>query len=127
MIGDRGQSENGKRCGGTFWHGDTTASAGMANGTANVSSSNGNLGNSASSPSPKGLEVSTEIVTSPNGHRDLEIKFYSPSPNAPSATNAIEEDKSIFVEEDEEDFNDIWSYHESKLQKDFRSLLQAEE
>jgi hypothetical protein len=26
------------------------------------------------------LEVSTEIVTSPNGHRDIEIKFYSSSP-----------------------------------------------
>lgn len=30
------------------------------------------------------LEVSTEIVTSPNGHRDIEIKFYSTSPPAVS-------------------------------------------
>ncbi|XP_049764626.1 insulinoma-associated protein 2-like [Schistocerca cancellata] len=28
----------------------------------------------------QGLQVSTEIVTSPNGHRDLEIRFYSSSP-----------------------------------------------
>lgn len=28
------------------------------------------------------LEVSTEIVTSPNGHRDLEIRFYSSSPSS---------------------------------------------
>ncbi|KAL0275014.1 UNVERIFIED_CONTAM: hypothetical protein PYX00_003002 [Menopon gallinae] len=27
------------------------------------------------------LEVSTEIVTSPNGHRDIEIRFYSTSPS----------------------------------------------
>lgn len=31
------------------------------------------------------LEVSTEIVTSPNGHRDIEIKFYSSSPPADTA------------------------------------------
>ncbi|KAI4480823.1 hypothetical protein M0804_009920 [Polistes exclamans] len=150
VIGDRGQSENGsKRCGGvggggvgTFWHGDTTASSAGAgssgsggsgnttNGTSNVSSTNGNLNNSAGSPSSKGLEVSTEIVTSPNGHRDLEIKFYSPSPNPQIFSSSVtidDDNKSIFVEEDEEDFNDIWSYHESKLQQDFRSLLQAEE
>lgn len=29
--------------------------------------------------SPLGLQVSSEIVTSPNGHRDIEIKFYSSS------------------------------------------------
>jgi hypothetical protein len=33
------------------------------------------------------LEVSTEIVTSPNGHRDIEIRFYSSSP--PTATTLI--------------------------------------
>lgn len=31
---------------------------------------------------PLGLQVSTEIVTSPNGHRDIEIRFYSASPPA---------------------------------------------
>jgi len=30
-------------------------------------------------PAPLGLQVSSEIVTSPNGHRDIEIKFYSSS------------------------------------------------
>jgi hypothetical protein len=33
-----------------------------------------------SSATSQSLEVSTEIVTSPNGHRDIEIKFYSSSP-----------------------------------------------
>lgn len=32
-----------------------------------------------SRPSSPGLQVSSEIVTSPNGHRDIEIKFYSSS------------------------------------------------
>jgi hypothetical protein len=32
------------------------------------------------------LEVSTEIVTSPNGHRDIEIKFYSSSPPGGGST-----------------------------------------
>lgn len=36
--------------------------------------------NSSSLMSSQSLEVSTEIVTSPNGHRDIEIKFYSSSP-----------------------------------------------
>ncbi|KAL1123535.1 hypothetical protein AAG570_002612 [Ranatra chinensis] len=31
-------------------------------------------------PSHSGLEFSSEIVTSPNGHRDIEIKFFSSSP-----------------------------------------------
>ncbi|OAD55661.1 hypothetical protein WN48_04431 [Eufriesea mexicana] len=119
VIGDRGQAESGKRR--TLWRGDSIgipvnnvgSSAVDANGTVQ---------------SPKGLEVSTEIITSPNGHRDLEIKFYSPLPNAPLP----EEEKvaGVFaeeVDEDEEDFSDIWSYHESKLQQDFRTLLQAEE
>ncbi|XP_075213972.1 uncharacterized protein LOC142320172 [Lycorma delicatula] len=30
---------------------------------------------------PQSLEVSSEIITSPNGHRDIEIKFFSPKPN----------------------------------------------
>jgi hypothetical protein len=34
----------------------------------------------ASVAASQSLEVSTEIVTSPNGHRDIEIKFYSSSP-----------------------------------------------
>ncbi|XP_076397792.1 uncharacterized protein LOC143266085 [Megachile rotundata] len=107
VIGDRGQAETGKRR--TLWRGDTIDVP------ANNVGSTGATGTNLSSP--KGLEVSTEIITSPNGHRDLEIKFYSASPNAPS-TDEVDED---------EDFSDIWSYHESKLQQDFRTLLQAEE
>lgn len=109
VIGDRGQSESGKRR--SLWRGDTIGIP-----TSNVGS-NGTSSNGVAASS-KGLEVSTEIITSPNGHRDLEIKFYSSSPNAPP----LEE-----VDDDEEDFSDIWSYHESKLQQDFRTLLQAEE
>ncbi|KOC64124.1 hypothetical protein WH47_01692 [Habropoda laboriosa] len=116
VIGDRGQAESGKRR--TLWRGD---SIGIP--TNNVGSSGTDVNSTVQSP--KGLEVSTEIITSPNGHRDLEIKFYSPSPNAP----APEEDKRILAEDidEDEDFSDIWSYHESKLQQDFRTLLQAEE
>ncbi|XP_017889623.1 uncharacterized protein LOC108630702 [Ceratina calcarata] len=117
VIGDRGQAESGKRR--TLWRGD---SIGIP--TSNVASSGVDANGTAQTP--KGLEVSTEIVTSPNGHRDLEIKFYSPSPNAPLP----DEEKGIFVDEldeAEEDCSDIWSYHESKLQQDFRTLLQAEE
>ncbi|PSN30700.1 hypothetical protein C0J52_23895 [Blattella germanica] len=40
------------------------------------------------------LEVSTEIVTSPNGHRDIEIKFYSSSPPAATAVIPVEEIKN---------------------------------
>ncbi|XP_024944057.1 uncharacterized protein LOC112494850 [Cephus cinctus] len=105
VIGDRGLTEASKGKV-TSWRGSTSST-----------------GSSASSSTPgvpsQGLEVSTEIVTSPNGHRDLEIKFYSSSPTA-----TIPEDKAIFPDED---FSDIWSYHESKLQQDFRTLLQAEE
>ncbi|XP_029035163.2 uncharacterized protein LOC114872276 [Osmia bicornis bicornis] len=107
VIGDRGQAESGKRR--TLWRGDTIGVP-----TGNVGSASAAGMNLAS---PKGLEVSTEIITSPNGHRDLEIKFYSASPNA-APTEEADED---------EDFSDIWSYHESKLQQDFRTLLQAEE
>uniref|UniRef100_T1IE71 Uncharacterized protein n=2 Tax=Rhodnius TaxID=13248 RepID=T1IE71_RHOPR len=32
------------------------------------------------------LEVSSEIITSPNGHRDIEIKFFSTSPPASKST-----------------------------------------
>lgn len=39
-------------------------------------------------PSPQGLQVSSEIVTSPNGHRDIEIKFYS-SATPPSSTKSF--------------------------------------
>ncbi|XP_053986535.1 uncharacterized protein LOC128880455 [Hylaeus volcanicus] len=119
VIGDRWQGDSGKHR--TLWHGDTSGF--LAN----------NPGPGANMPSngfvcqrQKGLEVSTEIITSPNGHRDLEIKFYSPSLNA----NAPDHEKILFaevVDDDEEDFSDIWSYHESKLQQDFRTLLQAEE
>lgn len=38
-----------------------------------------------SSLTSQSLEVSTEIVTSPNGHRDIEIKFYSSSPPTAAA------------------------------------------
>lgn len=117
VIGDRGQAESGKRR--TLWRGE---SIGIPVNNIGLSGMDVNGG----VQSPKELEVSTEIITSPNGHRDLEIKFYSPSPNAPMA----EEEKGMFekeVDEDEEDFSDIWSYHESKLQQDFRTLLQAEE
>ncbi|XP_043257854.1 uncharacterized protein LOC122400443 [Colletes gigas] len=107
VIGDRGQIEGGKRR--TLWHGDTMGFPASNAGPPCA------VNNGASSP--KGLEVSTEIITSPNGHRDLEIKFYSPSPSAPAPEEADED----------EDFSDIWSYHESKLQQDFRTLLQAEE
>lgn len=40
------------------------------------------------------LEVSTEIVTSPNGHRDIEIKFYSSSPPADTAVVSTRDTKS---------------------------------
>jgi len=40
------------------------------------------------------LEVSTEIVTSPNGHRDIEIKFYSSSPPADAAVLSTRDTKS---------------------------------
>lgn len=118
VIGDRGQTESGKRR--TLWRGDSIGIPTNGVGSSGPGVVNGTIS------SPKGLEVSTEIITSPNGHRDLEIKFYSASPNAPTTG----EDKLVFAEEvddDEEDFSDIWSYHESKLQQDFRTLLQAEE
>ncbi|XP_076647555.1 uncharacterized protein LOC143356062 [Halictus rubicundus] len=118
VIGDRGQSESGKRR--TLWRGDSIGIPMNGVGSSGPGATNGTVS------SPKGLEVSTEIITSPNGHRDLEIKFYSASPNTPASG----EDKLVFaeeVDEDEEDFSDIWSYHESKLQQDFRTLLQAEE
>lgn len=79
-------------------------------------------GDSCSPPSPPAgpLEVSTEIVTSPNGHRDLEIKFYSSSPSTTS-----NEPSFSFPEEDNDE--ELWRYHETKLQQDFRTLLQAGE
>lgn len=116
VIGDRGQAEVTR--GRSSWPG-----GGSASGINSANRSSSPYGNLANLPiSSQGLEVSTEIVTSPNGHRDLEIKFYSSSPCAQPA----EEDKSAFLD-DGEDFSDIWSYHESKLQQDFRTLLQAEE
>ncbi|EFN84371.1 hypothetical protein EAI_13551, partial [Harpegnathos saltator] len=85
VIGDRGQPDSSKRR--TPWRGDSIGAP------SNPSASTDSTGSSAGGvASPKGLEVSTEIITSPNGHRDLEIKFYSsPSPNAPVER---EEDKS---------------------------------
>jgi len=130
VIGDRGgQSESGKHKR-ALWRGDSIGSA-PASSPANANAVGPNAGG-GSIASPKGLEVSTEIITSPNGHRDLEIKFYSsPSP----AERLAEEDKSSSsftgeVDDDDngdDNFSDIWSYHESKLQQDFRTLLQAEE
>ncbi|XP_049790394.1 sal-like protein 3 [Schistocerca nitens] len=40
----------------------------------------GRVRTAAVAAASQGLQVSTEIVTSPNGHRDLEIRFYSSSP-----------------------------------------------
>uniref|UniRef100_A0A0C9QF45 Uncharacterized protein n=1 Tax=Fopius arisanus TaxID=64838 RepID=A0A0C9QF45_9HYME len=114
VIGDRGQAEVTR--GRSSWPG--CASSGVTPST-NVTA-HGPLSNSVTPT--QSLEVSTEIVTSLNGHRDLEIKFYSSSPSSAPT----EEEKSPFVD-DNEDFSDIWSYHESKLQQDFRTLLQAEE
>ncbi|XP_028982164.1 myb-like protein M [Diachasma alloeum] len=114
VIGDRGQAEVTR--GRSSWPG--SASSGVSPST-NVTG----LGSLSNSVTPtQSLEVSTEIVTSLNGHRDLEIKFYSSSPSSAPT----EEEKSPFLD-DNEDFSDIWSYHESKLQQDFRTLLQAEE
>lgn len=53
----------------------------------------------ASSPEPRSplaLEISSEIVTSMNGHRDLEIKLFSTSP---SATNS--DRRSFFADKSE--------------------------
>ncbi|EZA55480.1 hypothetical protein X777_04274 [Ooceraea biroi] len=130
VIGDRGGSEGGKYKR-TLWRGDSIGNASANSATSNVNPAGLN-GPGGGVASPKGLEVSTEIITSPNGHRDLEIKFYSsPSP----AERLAEEDKSSSLAEEaddddnngDDDFSDIWSYHESKLQQDFRTLLQAEE
>ncbi|KAH0551234.1 GATA zinc finger domain-containing protein 10-like [Cotesia glomerata] len=116
VIGDRGQTAETLARGRSSWPGSPSY---VSLGT-NASGLSGSLpGNSVTGQS---LEVSTEIVTSHNGHRDLEIKFFSSSPSSIQP----EEEKSPFPE-DNEDFSDIWSYHESKLQQDFRTLLQAEE
>ena len=40
------------------------------------------------------LEVSTEIVTSPNGHRDIEIRFYSSSPPVDTAVVSTRDTKN---------------------------------
>lgn len=62
----------------------------------------------ASSPEPRSplaLEISSEIVTSMNGHRDLEIKFFSTSP---PATNS--DRRSFFADKSESDVNRCASY-----------------
>ncbi|XP_076247575.1 uncharacterized protein LOC143187331 [Calliopsis andreniformis] len=124
VIGDRGQTENGKK---TLWQSDI------------IDDPRNNIGSGTTSTNPKGLEVSTEIITSPNGHRDLEIRFYSSGAETPAPEEdkivlaeekiVITEDKVLCedLEESEEDFSDIWRYHDSKLQQDFHILLQAEE
>ncbi|XP_023247448.1 transcription factor mef2A-like [Copidosoma floridanum] len=133
VIGDRGGVAHDSLKGRSSWRGDASTAP------ANSSGSSGCSPNS--SPGLQGpLEVSTEIVTSPNGHRDLEIKFYSSSPTTsyytPYSGSGAEEVgyKGAFsfgtdddASNDSEEFSDIWSYHESKLQQDFRTLLQAEE
>lgn len=91
VIGDRGSRELRKK---SSWSG--------TDGSTSVLSANGG----SSSAGSRDLQVSTEIVDSLTGHRDLEIKFYS-------------------TPEKEDD--DIWSYHETKLQRDFSTLLRAEE
>ena len=113
VIGDRGQSADALK---GSWRGD--ASTPPSPGTA-----------SADAAQPGGpLEVSTEIVTSANGHRDLEIKFYS-SPAAPEQDQEQEQEgaRTRFALPEAEEPGDIWSYHEFQLQQDFRTLLQAEE
>lgn len=123
VIGDRGQSENGKRR--TLWRGDSIGAPVDSSSNSVVS-----LNGAGATASPKGLEVSTEIITSPNGHRDLEIKFYS-SPLSNVHTEREDDKSSSLAEEvdddEDDDFSAIWSYHESKLQQDFRTLLKAEE
>lgn len=52
--------------------------------------------------SPLGLQVSSEIVTSPNGHRDIEIKFYSsssPLESKISASGRSRNERCFAVEE----------------------------
>uniref|UniRef100_A0A6V7HWG0 Uncharacterized protein n=1 Tax=Bracon brevicornis TaxID=1563983 RepID=A0A6V7HWG0_9HYME len=112
VIGDRGQAEVTR--GRSSWPGSTSSGVSMSTNLSGITSLNNPVTPTQS------LEVSTEIVTSLNGHRDLEIKFYSSSPSSVPT----EEEKSPSVD-DGEDFSDIWSYHESKLQQDFRTLLQA--
>lgn len=69
VIG-RGTSRNNEH------RSSSSNSSDKQNAASEVSSSSSILSTSQS------LEVSTEIVTSPNGHRDIEIKFYSSSPPA---------------------------------------------
>ena len=107
VIGDRGHSDFSKDR--STWRGDAATAINLQQ--QQLSSS---------------LEVSTEIVTSPNGQRDLEIKFYSSSPSNNQVSDEDSNSKNFSFPEDEE-YNDIWSYHENKLQQDFRTLLQAEE
>jgi len=49
--------------------------------------------------SPLGLQVSSEIVTSPNGHRDIEIKFYSSSSPPNGASERARNERCFAVEE----------------------------
>lgn len=51
--------------------------------------------------SPLALEISSEIVTSMNGHRDLEIKLFSTSPSASTS-----ERRSFFDDKSESGVND---------------------
>jgi hypothetical protein len=56
--------------------------------------------NTMSLATSQSLEVSTEIVTSPNGHRDIEIKFYSSSPPVRSTmipTGDIKDNSDVCV------------------------------
>ncbi|XP_031777559.1 uncharacterized protein LOC116415948 [Nasonia vitripennis] len=126
VIGDRGQSGTESALKGS-WRGDASAATPSSQ-NSSLQSSSSPLSSGPGSPGLQGpLEVSTEIVTSPNGHRDLEIKFYSSSPTTSSYDCSSDELKTFAFPDDEELSDDIWSYHESKLQQDFRTLLQAEE
>ncbi|CAH2261950.1 uncharacterized protein LOC120626762 [Pararge aegeria] len=59
--------------------------------------------------SPLALEISSEIVTSINGHRDLEIKLFSTSP--PASTS---ERRSFFEDKSESAVNDRSANYELK-------------
>lgn len=60
--------------------------------------------------SPLALEISSEIVTSMNGHRDLEIKLFSTSP--PASTS---ERRSFFEDKSESAVNDRSANRSSEL------------
>ncbi|KAJ2947584.1 hypothetical protein O0L34_g17378 [Tuta absoluta] len=60
--------------------------------------------------SPLALEISSEIVTSMNGHRDLEIKLFSTSPPATST-----ERRSFFADKSESAVNKCATIYDAKV------------